>query len=186
MKAKEKAKEKLNDKEKIEEQNLKSEVEILDEMDKIYEYGVKTKIEELTQKIKEDEEKFLRLFAEFDNYKKRTQKEKEKTFSLAKGEIIEQLLPIIDAIEQAKLMNGQDESFKQGMELVSSQISMFLEKNNVTELGNVGEKFDIEIHEAISVVENEELEENHIVSVFRKGYKIDDKVIRPAMVIVSK
>lgn len=168
------------------EKNLKSEVEILDEMDKIYEDGVKVKIEELNQKIKEDEEKFLRVFAEFDNYKKRTQKEKEKTFSLAKGEIIEQLLPIIDAIEQAKLMNGQDESFKQGMELVSSQISMFLEKNNVTELGNVGEKFDIEIHEAISVVENEELEGNHIVSVFRKGYKIDDKVIRPAMVIVSK
>ncbi len=144
----------------------------------------KNEVTELNKKLEDLEDKYTRKVAEFENYKKRTEKEKLKAFDRAKIDLVEKLLPVIDSIESAKEIS-QDAEYIEGLNQIYKQIEMFLEKNNVTEIKTVGEFFDPEFHDAISTLESDK-DEGIILEEFRKGYKLGDNVIRHSMVIVSK
>lgn len=138
----------------------------------------------LNAKYDELEDKYKRVLAEFENYKKRTEKEKIRTYDLAKVDIVEKLLPVIDSLESAKGIL-KDEKYIEGLDQVYKQIEEFLNKNNIEEIPTVGEPFDPELHDAVSIVESDK-EEGIIIEEFRKGYKMGNNIIRHSMVIVSK
>lgn len=156
------------------------------ELDEQIEKEMCTELEEKDNLLKEKEERYLRMYAEFENYKKRTEKEKQNTALYAKADVVEMLLPVIDSMENAISIETADENLKQGISLMFEQIRIFLEKNGVEEIGKVGEEFNPELHDAISIQEVENANSGEIISVFRKGYKIKDRIIRHAMVIVVK
>lgn len=156
------------------------------ELDEQIEKEMCTELEEKDNLLKEKDERYLRMYAEFENYKKRTEKEKQNTALYAKADVVEMLLPVIDSMENAIAIETADENLKQGISLMFEQIRIFLEKNGVEEIGKVGEEFNPELHEAISIQEVENANSGEIISVFRKGYKIKDRIIRHAMVIVAK
>ena len=156
------------------------------ELDEQIEKEMCTELEEKDNLLKEKDERYLRMYAEFENYKKRTEKEKQNTALYAKADVVEMLLPVIDSMENAIVIETADENLKQGISLMFEQIKIFLEKNGVEEIGKVGEKFNPELHDAISIQEVEYANSGEIISVFRKGYKIKDRIIRHAMVIVAK
>ena len=156
------------------------------ELDEQIEKEMCTELEEKENLLKEKEERYLRMYAEFENYKKRTEKEKQNTALYAKADVVEMLLPVIDSMENAIAIETADENLKQGISLMFEQIRIFLEKNGVEEIGKVGEEFNPELHDAISIQEAENANSGKIISVFRKGYKIKDRIIRHAMVIVAK
>lgn len=143
-----------------------------------------TKIEVLEKELEEKEERYKRLYAEFDNYKKRTEKEKLNVVTYAKSDIVETLLPVIDSMENALQTSIEDENTRQGIELIYSQLKTFMEKHGVEEIGEEGEDFNPELHDAVALQEGSE--PGKIINVFRKGYKIKDKILRHAMVIVAK
>ena len=156
------------------------------ELDEQIEKEMCTELEEKDNLLKEKDERYLRMYAEFENYKKRTEKEKQNTALYAKADVVEMLLPVIDSMENAITIETADENLKQGISLMFEQIRIFLEKNGVEEIGKVGEEFNPELHDAISIQEVENANSGEIISVFRKGYKIKDRIIRHAMVIVAK
>ena len=140
--------------------------------------------DEKETQIAELKEKNLRLMAEFENYKKRTQKEKEAAFEYSAANTIASVLPILDTLE---LSTGHEitdiDKFKEGMELLLKQFNETLGKLNVTEIEN--KIFDPELHNAVMRDEESDLESGSIVEVFQKGYKINDRVIRHSMVKVK-
>ena len=156
------------------------------ELDEQIEKEMCTELEEKDNLLKEKDERYLRMYAEFENYKKRTEKEKQNTALYAKADVVEMLLPVIDSMENAIAIETADENLKQGISLMFEQIRIFLEKNGVEEIGKVGEEFNPELHDAISIQKVENANSGEIISVFRKGYKIKDRIIRHAMVIVAK
>lgn len=156
------------------------------ELDEQIEKEMCTELEEKDNLLKEKDERYLRMYAEFENYKKRTEKEKQNTALYAKADVVEMLLPVIDSMENAITIETADENLKQGISLMFEQVRIFLEKNGVEEIGKVGEEFNPELHDAISIQEVENATSGEIISVFRKGYKIKDRIIRHAMVIVAK
>ena len=127
----------------------------------------------------------LRTAAEFDNYKKRTEKEKITTAEYAKAQVMKTLLPILDNADRAKEFEQGTEQFNKGIEMIVKQLSDLSSKLGLTEIGAVGEKFDPNLHEAIMHIEDEALGENVIANVLQKGYKFGDTVVRPAMVQVA-
>lgn len=130
-------------------------------------------------------DRYKRILAEFENYKKRTQKEKENLYNSVLGDIIISMLPIMDNLEGAANAECKDEKYKQGIELVEKQFKDFLKKNKVEEIKTKGETFDPSLHEAISMVQDDTKESQEIVQEYRKGYKIGNKVIRHSMVVVN-
>ena len=123
--------------------------------------------------------------AEFENYKKRSSKEREMLYNSLLADIVSSFLPVIDNLEKAAQVKTEDESYKQGVELVLKQFIEVLTKFGVEEIKTVGEPFDPEIHEAVSIVQDDTLGEKIVKEEFRKGYKIGTKVIRHAMVVVA-
>lgn len=144
---------------------------------------------EMIEKSQYDElyDKHLRLMAEYDNYKKRTQKEKEEIGSFATADTIEKLLPVVDNLERALETVGDSEknTFTEGIELVYRQLMEIFEKIGVSEIEAVGKEFDPEIHNAVMHIDDENFEANTVVEQFMKGYKYKDKVIRYSMVKVA-
>lgn len=140
-----------------------------------------------TKQIELDElnDRYKRVFAEFENYKKRTQKEKENLYNSILGDIINSMLPAIDNLENAVKVECKDENYKQGIELVERQFKDFLAKNKVEEIPALGETFDPGLHEAVSSIQDESKGQQEIVQEYRKGYKIGSKVIRHSMVVVA-
>lgn len=127
----------------------------------------------------------LRTAAEFDNYKKRTEKEKIFTAEYAKASVMKTLLPILDNAERAAQFPAGTEQYNKGIELIVKQLSDLSSKLGLVEIGAVGETFDPNLHEAIMHIEDETLGENVIAQVLQKGYKFGDTVVRPAMVQVA-
>ena len=143
-------------------------------------------IEKLRQELADKEDKYLRLYAEYDNFRKRSQKEKADIYSSSKADIINEFLPIIDNFERAAADEGADpEAYRKGIELIFKQFLGVLEKNGVESFGEEGETFDPAIHSAVMVVEDENLDKNVIAQVYSKGYKFGDKIIREAVVKVA-
>ncbi len=129
-------------------------------------------------------DKYLRAIAEFDNYKKRTQKEKEEIYSIAKADVVMSLLPVIDNFERAEKFS-KDESVEEGMALIKKQFSEFLKKIGVEEIEAENKPFDPNFHNAVLHEDREDLPENTVVEVLQKGYRLGEKVIRHAMVKVA-
>ena len=171
----------------ISEESAETEVpESDDEDDAVSEYNDNaSKYAELEESLSEANEKYVRLFAEYDNYRKRTAKEKTETYNNASAKCIENLLPMIDSFERALEAECSDENFKNGMNLIFNQLKSFLDKMNVTEVEALGAEFDPNIHNAIQQQDGTDYESNHVCAVFQKGYKIGDKLVRPAMVAVA-
>ena len=130
-------------------------------------------------------DKFLRICAEYDNFRKRSQKEKDALYGDIKANTVTQFLPVYDNLERALKQNTEDEAYKKGVEMIMTQFCSTLEKLGVTEIECLGEKFDPTMHNAVMHVDDEEKGENEIVEVFQKGFMLNDKVIRFAMVKVA-
>ena len=131
-------------------------------------------------------DKYLRLAAEYDNYRKRTAREKENTYQDAKMDTIKRFLEVYDNLERAVQQAGDEENVhKKGMEMIFHQLESVLEKLDVTVVDPMGEAFDPERHEAVMHIESEELGENVVSQVFRKGFLLGEKVIRFAAVQVA-
>ena len=140
---------------------------------------------ELKKELEEKEDRLKRLMAEFDNFKKRSSKEREVLYNSLLSDIIKTLLPVLDNLEKAACSSSTDENYKQGVELVLKQFKDVLTANGVSEIETVGTTFDPELHEAVSSVTDDKLGEKEIKEEFRKGYKIGNKVIRHSMVVVA-
>lgn len=137
------------------------------------------------QELDETTDRLKRIMAEFENYKKRSNKEREKLYNSLLADIISSFLPIIDNLEKAVDAKTEDEGYKQGVELVLKQFMDTFKTLGVEQIEAVGKTFDPEIHEAVSSVQDDSLGEKEIKEEFRKGYKIGTKVIRHSMVVVA-
>lgn len=143
------------------------------------------KFKKLESDLKSEKDKYLRLFAEYDNYRKRTSKEKMESYGDATAKTISEILPIIDNFERAIEVPCSDENYQKGIEMIFSQLMDIIKKIGVQEIESLNKPFDPNLHNAIKQVENEELESNIVCEVFQKGYKLGDRVIRHAMVSVN-
>lgn len=143
-----------------------------------------TAVEKLQQELAEVTEKNLRLMAEYDNYRKRTSREKDAIYPEAVANTIRQILPVIDNFSRAVMATTNDESYKKGVEMTYQSLLSVLEKLGVEEFGNVGEDFDPNIHNAVMICEDGELPKDSIAEVFQKGYRMGDRILRVAMVKV--
>ena len=146
------------------------------------------KIAELEEKLKESEDKYIRMLAEYDNFRKRAQKEKEAIYSDAVCDSVEQLLEVLDNLERAAgvdVSKSDAQSVVDGVNKILSQAKEVFSKLGVEEIAAKGETFDPEVHNAVMHEENEEYGENTVSEVFLKGYKRGDKVIRHSMVKVA-
>lgn len=126
-----------------------------------------------------------RNMAEFDNYKKRMNKEKETLYSSTLSSVISEMLPIIDNFEKAKDAECSDETYKTGISMIYTQLIEMLKKQGVEKIPDLGETFDPDIHEAVMSIEDETKGEKEIVEVFRTGYRMKDKVVRHSLVKVA-
>lgn len=130
-------------------------------------------------------DKYLRLCAEYDNFRKRSQKEKDSLYADIKAETLKKFLPVYDNLVRALDQSTQDEAYRKGVEMIMTQFNATMEKLGVTEIESLGQKFDPALHNAVMHVDDEEKGENEIVEVFQKGFMLGDKVIRFAMVKVA-
>ena len=147
---------------------------------------------EETPEVNEWEEKYnaerdahLRVAAEFDNFRKRTLKEKEQSYSGGKADAVEKLLPVYDNLERALNQPTEDEAFKKGVEMTMTQLVGIFSNLGEEIYGNVGDEFDPNFHNAVMHTEDEAFGENTICQVFQKGFKMGEKIIRFAMVQVA-
>lgn len=141
--------------------------------------------EKLTAELNETKDKLLRVMAEYDNFRKRSQKEKEQAYGDTKASTIAEFLPVYDNFQRAMSAETTDlDSFKKGIEMIFNQYGETFKKLGVESFGEKGETFDPNIHNAVMHGEDEELPENSISDVFSTGYKMGDRVIRPAIVKV--
>lgn len=146
---------------------------------------IKTLIETQKKEIEEKDDRLKRLMAEFDNFKKRSQKERDVLYNSLVSEIFQSLLPVIDNLEKAVSAKTEDTGYKQGVEMVLKQFQDVLNANGIKEIESVGKTFNPELHEAIGTVTDESLGEKEIKEEYRKGYIIGDKVIRHSLVVVA-
>ena len=147
---------------------------------------------EVTPEVDPWEEKYnaehdahLRLAAEYDNFRKRTVKEKEASYGNGKADAVAKLLPVYDNLERALNQSTEDAAYKKGVEMTMTELVKIFTSLGVEIFGNVGEEFDPNLHNAVMHIDSEELGENTIAMVFQKGFKIGDKVVRFAMVQVA-
>lgn len=144
---------------------------------------VKTEESTCEKELAETKEQLLRVTAEYANFRKRSEKEKQDTFVFAKSETIKELLPVIDNLERALANDKEDfEGLKKGVQMTFDSLVNILNKMGVEIFGTPGDEFDPNLHNAVMHIEDENYKNGEIVDVFQKGYKINDKIIRPAMV----
>ena len=143
-------------------------------------------LEKVKAELESKNDLLLRTAAEFDNFKKRTERERLTVAEFAKANIIKELLPILDNIDRAESLEDKSgEDYIKGIEMIVKQFTALGEKLGIVELAHEGDAFDPNCHEAVMHIEDETLGENVIAEVLQKGYKIGDTVIRPAMVKVA-
>ncbi len=162
------------------------EEKMTNEVENIEKQEAKEEVIHSNAEYDELDDRYKRLLAEFENFKKRSQKERESLYNSVLGDIITGMLPAMDNLENAVKAECKDEKYKQGVELVQKQFKEFLSKHNVEEIEAVGQTFDPSVHEAVSSVQDETKQSQEIVQEFRKGYKIGSKVLRHSMVVVNQ
>ena len=144
-----------------------------------------SEVNEWEEKYNAEHDSYLRLAADYDNFRKRTIKEKEQSYGNGKADAIEKLLPVYDNLERALNQETKDEAYKKGVEMTMTQLVGILTGLGIEIFGNVGETFDPNLHNAVMHNEDENLSENTISQVFQKGFKLGDKIVRFAMVQVA-
>ena len=137
------------------------------------------------EELKGANDRYLRLLAEYDNYRKRSQKEKDSLYADIKSDTVAKFLPVYDNLVRALAQNTEDEAYRRGVEMIMAQFNTTLEKLGATKIECLGQKFDPSLHNAVMHVEDEEKGENEIVEVFQEGFMMGEKVIRFAMVKVA-
>ena len=142
-------------------------------------------LEHLKASLSAKEEQYLRLAAEYDNYRKRSQKEKESIYADAKADALTAFLPVYDNLERALKQETADEAYKKGVEMTMNQLKTVLEKLGITEIEALGQPFDPALHNAVMHIEDENFGENTVAEVFQAGFRLGDKVVRFAMVKVA-
>jgi len=142
-------------------------------------------VNEWEEKYNAERDAHLRVAAEFDNFRKRTIKEKEQSYGNGKADAVEKLLPVYDNLERALNQPTEDAAYKKGVEMTMTQLVNIFAGLGVEIFGNVGDAFDPNIHNAVMHIEDESLAENTIAQVFQKGFKLGDKIVRFAMVQVA-
>ena len=147
--------------------------------------SLKQKLESQKAEIDDKEDRLRRLMAEFDNFKKRSAKEREGLYNTLISDIAVSLLPVIDNLEKAVSVKTDDNNYKIGVELVLKQFKEVLKSNGINEIEAVGKTFDPQLHEAVGSVDDPKLGVQEIKEEYRKGYMIGDKVIRHSMVVVA-
>lgn len=142
---------------------------------------------EMVPKEEYDEldDRYKRILAEFENFKKRSGKEREGLYNSILSDVVEVILPVLDNLENAAKVETKDEEYKKGVELVLKQFRDVLSSKGIEEIKTVGETFDPELHEAVSSIQDENLGVQEIAQEYRKGYKIGNRVIRHSMVVVA-
>ena len=143
------------------------------------------KTAELTAELAAANDKYLRLCAEYDNYRRRSQKERDALYGDIRSDVIQKFLPVYDNLDRALKQGTDDEAYRKGVEMIMTQFNTTLEKLGVTPVESLGQTFDPEKHNAVMHVDDPEKGENEIVEVFQQGFKLGDKVIRYAMVKVA-
>ncbi len=167
------------------EEELKKAENLEAKVEKSEEEKLKEKIDIQNKELEEKEDRIKRLMAEFENFKKRSDKERTNLYSSVMGDVVTALLPVVDNLEKASQVETKDEQYKNGVQMVLTQFKEVLKNNGVTEIEAVGKKFDPSIHEAVSLVEDKSLGEKEIKEEYRKGYMIGDKVLRHSLVVVA-
>lgn len=150
--------------------------------------AAEAQLEQLRQQLEEQQQRLLRVQADYDNFRRRTRQEKEEFAKYAASELVEQLLPVLDNFDRAlhAAENSKDfDSLFKGVDMIFRQFLQVLEQSGLKEMDAVGQPFNPEYHEAVMKVEDSEQEEGTIVEQLQKGYMFKDKVLRPAMVKVS-
>ena len=137
------------------------------------------------EKFNEEHDSYLRLAADYDNFRKRNAKEKETLYAAGKAEAVEKLLPVYDNLERALNQATADEAYKKGVEMTMTELVKIFTALGVEIFGNVGETFDPNLHNAVMHIEDENLGENVVAEVFQTGFQTGDKIIRHAMVKVA-
>ena len=170
----------MNENEEIREEEQEAESENLEDntsdLDEI----------EASDELEAERDRYLRLLADYENFRRRTEKEKLAVFGDATAKCIEQLLPVVDNFERAVNSPCSDEEYHKGMMMILEQLRGFLEKLGVSEIKALGEEFNPNIHQAIKRAEaDENFAENTVCEVFQKGYMLKERLIRPAMVAVA-
>ena len=152
----------------------------------------KTELEKLSEELEtlqkaKDElyDKYLRTLAEYDNFRKRSQREKDAIYGDATVDTVKKLLPVLDNFERALNYECKDEEFKKGIALIQNTLKEVFENIGVTEIPSLDEQFDPNLHEAVMHIDNPAYGENIVTDVYRKGYMLGDKVIRHTMVVVA-
>ena len=145
----------------------------------------KSEEDKLKEQLADSNDKYLRLMAEYDNFRKRSAKERLEITATATGNAVGEILTVLDNFERALETETADESYKAGIEMIFNQFMEVLKKLNVEVIDPTGETFDPNIANAVNQIEDPELGENVVAQTFQKGYKIGDKVIRYAMVVVA-
>ena len=151
------------------------------------EKGQEAKMKDMVPKkdYEELDDRYKRILAEFENFKKRSGKEREGLYNSILSDVVEVMLPIVDNLENAVKVETSDENYKQGIELVLKQFKDVLSANGVEEIKALGETFDPELHEAVGSIQDDNLGEKEIAQEYRKGYKLGNKVVRHSMVVVA-
>ena len=149
--------------------------------------ALEKELQETKDELDEHKDKFIRLQAETDNFRKRLSREKEEFSQYANERLFKELIPIFDNFERAlEDPSNEIKSLKEGLDMILKQFNTFLEKENVEPIKAIGEKFNPEFHEALTSEESNDHEEDTIISQFVKGYKINNRVLRPSQVIIAK
>ena len=159
--------------------------EVMEETPVTAEVEETPEVNEWEEKYNAEHDAHLRLAADYDNFRKRTIKEKEQSYGNGKADAVEKLLPVYDNLERALNQPTEDEAYKKGVEMTMNQLVSIFAGLGVEIFGNVGEAFDPNIHNAVMHIEDEALGENVISQVFQKGFKLGDKIVRFAMVQVA-
>mgnify|MGYP000007672399 CR=1 FL=1 len=144
-----------------------------------------SELESLQDQVAQQEDKYLRLAAEYDNYRRRTAKEKESIWTDAKADAAVAFLPVYDNLERALKQETADEAYKKGVEMTMTQLKTVLEQLGIKEIPALGQPFDPNLHNAVMHVEDENFGENTVCDVFQAGFQLGEKVIRFAMVKVA-
>lgn len=156
--------------------------------EEVQEVSIKSLQEEI-EKLKAENEKYYehlqRTVAEFDNYKKRVSKEKEKIYNLAVGDVITKFISVLDNLEKASTAESTDEKLKEGVTLIHKQMSDLFAGLNVEKIATVKEEFNPDLHDAVMHIEDKEFGDQEVVEELRSGYKMGDRVLRHAMVKVA-
>ena len=146
---------------------------------------VKEEVNPLEEKLKEKEKEYLYLRAEYDNFRRRSAKEKTEAYSKAKADAAEKFLPVYDNLERALQHGSEDEAFLKGVEMTMNQLKQVLESLDIHPIEAVGQPFDPNLHNAVMHIDDPELGENVVAACFQTGFKMGDRVIRFAMVQVA-